>query len=114
MPSCRPALLSHMAPAAAIVFAEEYVWRGYLTLYLCERAGLHIAAALVAANGLFGLHHAAFGLRSCLAKMVHGLAWGLMLVSTGSLLPSAVSHAAFQCMVWKRMREVPGCRDTHS
>lgn len=93
---------SFMTAAAAIVLAEEYIWRGYLTLYFSERMGLPVVWALVGASGLFGLHHAALGLRTCLAKMLQGFAWCLMLVATGSLLPPVVSHLAFQYAVWKR------------
>ena len=93
---------SFMTAAAAIVLAEEYIWRGYLTLYFSERMGFPVVWALVGASGLFGLHHAALGLRTCLAKMLHGFAWCLMLVATGSLLPPVVSHLVFQYAVWKR------------
>ena len=98
---------SYMTAAAAIACAEEYVWRGYLTLNFSDRVGLPVLWTLAAASGMFGLHHAALGLRSCLAKTVHGFAWGLMLVTTGSLIPPVVSHTAFQFMVWRRAGRIP-------
>ena len=98
---------SYMTAAAAIACAEEYVWRGYLTLYFSDRVGLPVVWALAAASGMFGLHHAALGLRSCLAKTVQGFAWGLMLTTTGSLLPPVVSHTAFQFMVRRHTSRSP-------
>ena len=100
----QPTLPSYMAAAVPVACAEEYIWRGFLTMYFTTTMDFPVTCALVAANAMFGLHHAAFGLRSCLAKAGHGFTWGLMLLATGSLLPSVVSHSAFQLMVWRRAR----------
>ena len=100
-----PAFWPYVSASFAVSGVEEFVWRGYLTVYFKECIGLGASWALVAASGMFGLHHAALGLRNCAAKTVHGLVWGMMFVVTGSLVPSTVSHMAFQYMVWRRLKD---------
>lgn len=99
----RVARRPYISSSFAVGCVEEFVWRGYLIVYFIERVELDTLWALVAASGMFGLHHAALGLRSCAAKTVHGMVWSLMFIMTGSLAPSAVSHMVFQYMVWRHL-----------
>lgn len=103
-----PAFWPYVGASFAVSGVEEFVWRGYLTVYFRECMGLDALWALATASGMFGLHHAAFGPRNCAAKTIHGLVWGVMFLVTGSLVPSAVSHMAFQYMVWRRLKDSAG------
>ncbi|MHC4984899.1 MAG: CPBP family intramembrane glutamic endopeptidase [Planctomycetota bacterium] len=79
---------------------EEYYWRGFLVSELGERLGRRWATVL-AAGGLFGLHHI-FALTwlgdpplvalAVLATMVAGATWAYLRASGRSIIDCYVSH----------------------
>jgi len=90
--------------SAAVVWAEEVLWRGCLITFLERRFDIPMAGGVVLAALSFGFNHGYFGIRQILLKALSALVWGAMFVSTGSLLLPLVSHATFEYRVWRRMR----------
>jgi membrane protease YdiL (CAAX protease family) len=73
---------------------EEALYRGFLIRYLHDLApALPLLVALAAAALLFGLAHLYQGGAALLRTAITGLAFGLLFVVTGSLLPCIVLHA---------------------
>lgn len=93
----------YMLLSAGVAFAEEVIWRGFLTSFLVDRFDLPLYAALAIAATLFGFNHIYFGLRNVALKTIDGLVWGLLMFATSSVLLSFVSHLTFQYFVWQRM-----------
>jgi uncharacterized protein len=106
------ALREHALPVAVVVIvaatAEEIVWRGLVTRQIAEVTGSR--PAWVWAAGLYALAHAptVYGLRDpvagwnpvlVLAALSLGLVWGAMARTFGRLMPSILSHVAFDWCV---------------
>lgn len=89
---------------AVAVVAEEAFWRAGLISVLTLDVGFSPARAIVISGVCFGLRHLHFGGGSGVLKIMHGLAWGVLFVLTGSILPPLVSHLTYDYFVWRRMR----------
>jgi len=98
-----PTLTHYLASSTPIVLVEEFLWRGFLIFFLIWYLHLPTLAAVGVAAVSFGLNHLYFGLRNIALKTMEGLIWGLMLVSTASLLGPILSHLTFQYFVWRRL-----------
>jgi membrane protease YdiL (CAAX protease family) len=73
---------------------EEALYRGFLIRYLHDGApALPLLLALAAASLVFGLAHVYQGAPAILRTGIAGLAFGLLFLLTGSLIPSIVLHA---------------------
>jgi membrane protease YdiL (CAAX protease family) len=92
-----------------VVAAEEIVWRGLVTTLLAEKIGSRhawigaaILYALASVPSAWALRDPVAGLNPMLplASLAVGLVWGGMGRMTGRLVPSILSHAAFDwCVV---------------
>lgn len=98
----RPAPAVFLALAVLVVGAEEIVWRGYLIRAIQSHGvqGQLLVTTLAAAS--YGLNHYYFGVRNVLVKSFHGLVWGIIFVSTGSLLVPLISHMTFEVLVGRQ------------
>ena len=94
----------YMWLSVAIALVEEFIWRGFLIVFLVRELGMHTTGAIVLAGALFGSNHVALGLQSVVAKTVDGIMWGGLAVMSGELWSPFVSHTTFQYMVWRRSR----------
>jgi membrane protease YdiL (CAAX protease family) len=73
---------------------EEALYRGFLIRYLHDgAAALPLFLALAAASLAFGLAHIYQGAPALLRTGIAGLAFGLLFLMTGSLIPAVVLHA---------------------
>lgn len=97
-----------LAPALVvslyIVFAEEFLWRGFLLHFLASAFSLSVAPAVLAAALAFGVNHYYFGLRNVALKTLSAIVWAVLLLWTGSLFAPFLSHYAFEWLVWKRLQ----------
>lgn len=93
-----------LALSATISGAEELLWRGYLIHYLTDALSLSVVVAVLLSAVSFGLNHYYFGLRNVALKMLSGGAWGLLMVTTGSLVAPFASHLAFDLMARRRLQ----------
>lgn len=102
----------HASTVAGVVLlvaaAEEIVWRGLVTRLIAERAGSRhawvwaaVAYALAQVPTMWALRDPEAGLNPLivLAALGCGLAWGAMARWTGRLIPSFLSHMAFDWCV---------------
>jgi len=96
-----PALLPFLS--LGVVLAEELVWRGYLLTSLPARFGLASGLALVIAAFFFAIHHGHFGLLTAGYKGICAVLWGLLFLTTGSLLPSVLAHLTADFLAWRRL-----------
>ncbi|MCB9743511.1 MAG: CPBP family intramembrane metalloprotease [Alphaproteobacteria bacterium] len=88
-------LLALTGPVLLAPLGEELLYRGLLQRRLLER--LPPAAALPLGAALFAVAH---GLGPALApRFALGLIWGYAAWRTGSLLPGALAHAAFNLVL---------------
>jgi membrane protease YdiL (CAAX protease family) len=92
-----------LGAGVVIVLVEELIWRGHLIRFLQGQWQLPLAAAVLVAAVSFGLNHAYFGARSVIFKALHGVAWGVLLLVSGTLWPPVASHLAFNFCVWGRL-----------
>jgi membrane protease YdiL (CAAX protease family) len=93
-----------MALSVFVVFAEEFLWRGFLIRHLTKEFSLSAALALFISAVSFGLNHYYFGVRNIVFKSFLGLIWGMLYLLTSSILISFVSHYAFEYLAWRRSR----------
>jgi membrane protease YdiL (CAAX protease family) len=79
----------------AIAVAEEWLWRGFLLRAIPAETAAGSGIALVAGALAFGLNHYYFGARNVATKTLHGLAWGALVLASGSMWIAVVSHLCF-------------------
>jgi membrane protease YdiL (CAAX protease family) len=90
---------------AAIAVAEEWLWRGFLLTAIPAETAAGSGAALVIGAVAFGLNHYYFGARNVATKTLHGLAWGGLVLASGSMWIAVVSHLCFDLIVgWSIVR----------
>lgn len=78
---------------------EEVFWRGVVQSYLQQK--LSSGAALLGTTLLYSLIHIWSGNPLLmLAAFIAGLGWGALLLWTGSLVPSIVSHALWDVLMF--------------
>lgn len=83
----------------AISIAEEIIWRGWAFDTLAPSRGT--LAALIATTAGFALVHGVQqGFAGVRFHLVTGLAFGLMLLATGSLLAAIAAHATYNLAVF--------------
>lgn len=81
-------------------FCEEVLFRGFLICFLHVSApNVPLAGALVVSSAVFGLNHAYQGVRGVLSTAVAGLAFGLVFLMSGDLIPGIVLHAVVDLQV---------------
>jgi membrane protease YdiL (CAAX protease family) len=90
--------------AVATAVVEEALFRGAVLFEVTNSRGPLLA--LLAVGVIFGLHHMAFGLPAIAGKLLAGLLWGMLMLSTGVVLVPLVSHLLFQLLVYRRMAQV--------
>jgi membrane protease YdiL (CAAX protease family) len=83
-----------MVPVAAIVLAEELVWRGFLVP----------AIGLPLSSTAFALHHYFFGWRQVVFTFVAALVWGGLFLAANELWPALASHLAYDVLAWLSLR----------
>jgi membrane protease YdiL (CAAX protease family) len=101
----RVPLVSLLAATVPIVFAEEFLWRGYLIGYSTDVLSLQAGLSILLSSVSFGLNHYYLGVRNVLMKTVGGLVWGGLFFITSGLLAPIISHFTFNCLAWRRMRQ---------
>jgi membrane protease YdiL (CAAX protease family) len=89
----------------AIAVAEEWLWRGFLLRAIPAETAAGTGVALVVSAIAFGLNHYYFGARNVATKALHGLAWGGLVLASGSMWIAVVSHLCFDLVVgWSIVR----------
>ena len=83
-------LLVFLGLAASAAFAEEFVFRGYLTQQFSAWTGSY-SIALILQGIVFGLAHGFYG-KAMLAVMVQGWLLGLLVYWRKSLRPGMLAH----------------------
>jgi membrane protease YdiL (CAAX protease family) len=83
-----------MTAVGYIVFAEEFVWRGWLL----GEVGLVLSA------GAFALHHYHFGWRHVAFSFAAGLAWGGLFLAGEGLWAGFASHLVYNGLAWAHLR----------
>jgi membrane protease YdiL (CAAX protease family) len=88
---------------------EEVAYRGFLIRFLHEGGlALPLAAALTVSSVLFGLGHLYQGLRGVVSSTIAGVAFGLLFLLTGSLIPGIILHALIDMQMAYVLRPIPG------
>ena len=87
---------------------EETLYRGFLIRFLHEGApALPIWGALAASSLCFGLGHVYQGRKGVVNSTFAGLAFGLLFLLSGSLVPGIVLHALIDLQMVYVMRPIP-------
>lgn len=71
---------------------EEAIYRGFMIRFLHETTSLPLFGALAASSLIFGLAHLYQGVAGVLRTSIAGLAFGLLFLLSGSLIPCIVLH----------------------
>ena len=73
---------------------EEVLFRGFLIRFLTEHGpAVPLVGALLLSSAAFGLGHLYQGFKGVVAATVGGVAFGLLFLLTGSLIPGIILHA---------------------
>lgn len=100
--SRKPGLFMLLSVATATL--EELLYRVGMLDGL--RAVSVIGVAVVTQSVAYGVNHLAFGAVAVVSKIMLGIAFGLAVVITGSVIPALLGHLWFQFLVWRRIRRV--------
>jgi membrane protease YdiL (CAAX protease family) len=91
----------------AIAVAEEWLWRGFLLRAIPAETAAGDGIALAVSAAAFGLNHYYFGARNVATKALHGLAWGGLVLASGSMWIAVVSHLCFDLIVGRWIARTP-------
>jgi membrane protease YdiL (CAAX protease family) len=87
---------------------EEILFRGFLIRFLHEGPlALPLAGALAASTVVFGLGHAYQGFKGVVTTATGGVAFGLLFLLSGSLVPCIILHALLDLQVAYVLRPTP-------
>jgi membrane protease YdiL (CAAX protease family) len=93
-----PSLVVAAVALVPVIVGEELVWRGVVQASLVERLGTSKGVAVAAV--IYGLVHVPLGSPVLVAAALGcGLVWGALRATTGSLVPTLVSHLLWNALV---------------
>ncbi|MBS2963475.1 CPBP family intramembrane metalloprotease [Actinocrinis puniceicyclus] len=88
-----------VASVVATGIAEELLYRGLWIGILHERLGLVLPAAILAAACAYALGHVFFGMNVVAQKATTGAVFGVLLVSSGSVVVPLLAHVTQNLVV---------------
>ena len=98
MPVSAPEFRGYAVLALSAGFGEEIAYRGFMiaVLYAWLGPGWEGAALAIGLPALFfGAAHAYQGARGIVGASAGALAWGFVVMETGSVVPAVVFHAGW-------------------